>query len=75
VECKGSERSFDAAGLAAFRRRHTRGANWLVVPEGDGAWTTTAAGMDVEVIPLDEVARALAAASRPGRAPRRRGRT
>ena len=74
VECKGSERSFEAAGLAAFRRRYPRGANWLVVPEGDDAWTTTVAGMDVEVIPLGEVARALGAASRSGRAPRRAGR-
>ena len=74
VECKGSERSFEAAGLAAFRRRYPRGANWLVVPEGDDAWTTAVAGMDVEVIPLGEVARALGAASRSGRAPRRAGR-
>jgi predicted AAA+ superfamily ATPase len=67
VECKGSEQSFDAAGLAAFRRRYPRGANWLVVPEGDGTYTTTARGMDVEVVPLGEVERALEAASRLGR--------
>lgn len=67
VECKGSERSFDATGFAAFRRRYPRGANWLVVPEGDGTWTTTVRGMDVEVVPLGEVARALVAAARPGR--------
>jgi hypothetical protein len=67
VECKGSERSFDATGVAAFRRRYPRGANWLVVPEGDGTWTTTVRGMDVEVVPLGEVAHALAAAARPGR--------
>jgi hypothetical protein len=68
VECKGSERSFDAAGLAAFRRRYPAGANWLVVPEGDGSWTTTVRGLDVEVVPLPEVARALRAAARAGRA-------
>jgi hypothetical protein len=68
VECKASERAFDSAGLAAFRRRYPEGANWLVVPEGDGSWTTNARGMDVEVIPLGEVERALVAASRPRRA-------
>jgi hypothetical protein len=73
VECKGSERSLDAGGLAAFRRRYPRGANWLVIPEGDGAWTTTVGGLDVEVLPLGEVARALGAASRPRRAPRGAG--
>jgi uncharacterized protein len=67
VECKGSERSFDAAGLAAFRRRYPAGANWLVIPEGDGTWVTTVRGMDVEVIPLGEVAPVLLAASRRGR--------
>jgi predicted AAA+ superfamily ATPase len=67
VECRSSERSFDPANLAAFRRRYPRGANWLVVPEGDGRWTTTARGIDLEVIPLAEVERALVAASRPGR--------
>jgi hypothetical protein len=67
VECKGSEQAFDAAGLAAFRRRYPRGANWLVVPEGDGTYTTTARGLDVEVVPLGEVERVLEAASRLGR--------
>jgi hypothetical protein len=66
VECKGSERSFDAAGLAAFRRRYPAGANWLVVPEGEGTWTTTVRGIDVEVIPLSEVAGMLLAASARG---------
>lgn len=70
VECKGSERSFDAKGLASFRRRYPRGANWLVVPEGDGAWTTSIGAMDVEVIPLGEVAQALGAVSRPRRSRR-----
>ena len=67
VECKSSERSFDAAGLAAFRRRYPAGANWLVVPDGDGTWPTTVRGMDVEVVPLSEVERTLVTASRPGR--------
>jgi predicted AAA+ superfamily ATPase len=67
VECKSSERSFDTSGLEAFRRRYPRGANWLVVPEGDGTWTTTIRGMDVEVVPLDEVEKALLGASRRGR--------
>ena len=67
VECKRSERSFDATGLAAFRRQYPRGANWLVIPEGEGSWTTTARGMEVEVIPLGEVERMLRAASRSGR--------
>ena len=55
VECKRSEKAFDAANLAAFRRRHPRGANWLVIPEGEGSWTTTFRGVDVEVVPLGEV--------------------
>ncbi len=55
VECKRSERAFDATSMAAFRRRHPRGANWLVVPEGDGPWTTTSRGLDVEVVPLGDV--------------------
>ena len=70
VECKSSERSFDATGLAAFRRRYPRGASWLVIPEGEGTWTTTVRGIDVEVIPLGEVEQALVAVSRRGRAPR-----
>lgn len=75
VECKGSERSFDATGLAAFRRRYPRGANWLVVPEGEGTWTIDARGMDVEVVPLGDVSRALTAAARrpSGRAQRGNG--
>ena len=52
VECKKSERAFDATGLAAFRRRHPQGANWLVVPEGSDVWTRSIRGLDVEVIPL-----------------------
>jgi uncharacterized protein len=72
VECKGSERSFDAAGLAAFRRRYPGGENWLVIPEGDGAWSTTVRGLDVAVVPLADVARMLLAASRPGRRSSRR---
>jgi predicted AAA+ superfamily ATPase len=67
VECKSSERSFDPAGLAAFRRRYPQGANWLVVPEGDRRWTTTVRGLDVEVIPLAEVEKALTTASHVGR--------
>jgi hypothetical protein len=74
VECKRSERSFDAASLASFRRRYPRGANWLVIPEGEGTWTSTARGMDVEVVPLGEVEGMLRAASRPGRGPSRRKR-
>jgi uncharacterized protein len=72
VECKRSERSFDATSLAAFRRRYPGGANWLVVPEGEGTWTSTARGMDVEVVPLGEVEGMLRAASRQGRRQRRR---
>jgi uncharacterized protein len=67
VECKVSERAFDANGLAAFRRRYPEGANWLVIPEGEGRWTTTVRGMDVEVLPLGEVETALRAAGRRGR--------
>jgi hypothetical protein len=67
VECKASERAFDASGLAAFRRRYPHGANWLVVPEGEDAWTTTIRGLDVDVLPLAEVERALRAATRVGR--------
>ena len=67
VECKVSERAFDPAGLAAFRRRYRGGRNWLVVLEGEGVWTTTEKGIDLEVIPLGEVAAVAAAAERPGR--------
>jgi predicted AAA+ superfamily ATPase len=74
VECKASEKSFDAASLAAFRRRYPGGASWLVVPEGEGTWTTTARGIDVEVVPLGEVAQALSTATRPGRTRARRSR-
>jgi predicted AAA+ superfamily ATPase len=55
VECKRSERAFDATNLAAFRRRHPRGANWLVIPEGEGSWSTSLRGLDLEVVPLSEV--------------------
>jgi predicted AAA+ superfamily ATPase len=72
VECKRSESAFDATGLAAFRRRYPRGANWLVVVDGEGAWTTTVRGLEVDVIPLGEVERALVAATRPN--PRSRAR-
>lgn len=65
VECKGAEEAFDARGLLAFRRRYPRGANWLVVPEGDEAWTITRRGLDVVVVPLGEVASLLRTASRP----------
>lgn len=67
VECKASERSFDPASLAAFRRRHPRGANWLVIPEGEDSWPTSVRGIDVEVVPLAQVERAVLAASRHGR--------
>jgi predicted AAA+ superfamily ATPase len=68
VECKTSERSFDPGNLAVFRRRYPRGANWLIVPEGDDTWTTTLRGIDVEVVPLAFVERALLAVGRPRRA-------
>lgn len=74
VECRRAERSFEATSLASFRRRYPRGANWLVIPEGEGTWTSTARGMDVEVVPLGEVEGMLQAASRPGRPPSRRKR-
>lgn len=67
VECKASERSFDAAGLAAFRRRYPAGANWLVIPDGDGTWPRTARGIDLQVVPLGEVAAMLRSAARRGR--------
>jgi predicted AAA+ superfamily ATPase len=70
VECKADERAFDASGLASFRRRYPSGANWLVVPEGDGAWTTAARGLEVEVIPLDAVEQSLRATSGPAAASR-----
>lgn len=70
VECKTSERSFDPANLAVFRRRYPRGANWLVVPDGDDTWTTTVRGIDVEVIPLARVEEALAPAARSRRRPK-----
>jgi predicted AAA+ superfamily ATPase len=72
VECKASERSFDAVSLAAFRRRYPRGASWVVVPHGDGFWTTSVRGIDVEVVPLAEVERTLEATLRPGRRQARR---
>jgi uncharacterized protein len=74
VECKRSESSFNAASLAAFRRRHPKGTNWLVIPEGDASWTTTVRGLDIEVVPLGDVEGKLRAASRPaqtGKASRR----
>jgi hypothetical protein len=74
VECKASERAFDARSLAAFRRRYPDGVNWLVVPEGEGTWTTTAQGLDVEVVPLGEVEGMLRAASGGGRKDSRAGR-
>lgn len=55
VECKRSEKAFDATGMAAFRRRHPKGANWLVLPEGDGLGTITSRGLEVEVVPLGSV--------------------
>jgi hypothetical protein len=74
VECKASERALDAAGLAAFRRRYPRGANWLVVPEGEGTWPTAVRGLDVTVVPLGEVEGALRAATNRPRRPTRAGR-
>lgn len=59
VECKSSERAFDAAGLAAFRRRYPAGENWLVVPEADGPGPIRVRGIDVAVVPLAAVERAL----------------
>jgi hypothetical protein len=67
VECKASERALDTAGLVAFRRRYPRGANWLVIPEGEGTWPTAVRGLDVTVVPLGEVEGALRAAASPGR--------
>jgi predicted AAA+ superfamily ATPase len=72
VECKRSERSFDATSFAAFRRRYPRGANWLVIPDGEGCWAMTARGMDIEVIPLSEVGSMLLASSHQGRGSLRR---
>ncbi|MCL4819063.1 MAG: ATP-binding protein [Vicinamibacteria bacterium] len=66
VECKRSLQAFDAAHLASFRRRYPRGANWLVVAEGDETWTTTIRDLDILVVPLARVAQALALASRTG---------
>ncbi len=74
VECKRSEASLNVASLTAFRKRHPKGANWLVIPEGEGTWTTAIRGLDIEVVPLGEVERKLRAAPRPvasARAPRR----
>ena len=63
VECKSSEKAFDPAGLASFRRRHPDGSNWLVVPDGDEITPLTIRGLDLDVVPLAKVAGALRRAS------------
>lgn len=51
IECKVSARTFDVAGLAAFRRRHPKGANVLVCLDAVAATTRTIGGLEVDVVP------------------------
>jgi predicted AAA+ superfamily ATPase len=51
IECKASASAFDPAGMAAFRRRHPRGANLLVCLDALERTARSIGGLEVEVVP------------------------
>jgi len=53
IECKASSASFDASGLAAFRRAHPEGLNLVVAPDVDRPFNETHAGLRVEFTGLE----------------------
>ena len=55
IECKAAAGALDAAGLAAFRRRHPRGENWLVCLDAPTASVRNVGGVEVEVVPYAEL--------------------
>lgn len=61
IECKWRADAFEWDGLAAFRHRHPRGANWLVAADVDRPYTMRRGALAVECIGIAECARRAAA--------------
>jgi len=60
IECKWSSKSFDAAGLKAFRRRYPDGKNYVVCRDVEQNYYKTFGAAKVEFIALPDLVRALA---------------
>jgi len=52
IECKWSASEFDAKNLAAFRRAHPKGKNFLVSQDVDRAYTRQCGDLTIEVVSL-----------------------
>ena len=63
IECKWSAEGFDARNVAAFRRVHPNGENFVVSRDLQRAYQRTLAGCDIQFVGLDE----LIARLRPGK--------
>ena len=63
IECKWSSASFDAVNLAAFRRAHAEGANYVVASDVVRAFAERHAGLRVQFVGLEGLVRRLAGAA------------
>lgn len=52
IECKWRADSLDPRNLAAFRRRHPDGLNFVVAPDVRGSWIERREGMVIEFVSL-----------------------
>ena len=71
IECKATAANFDAAGLAAFRRAHSEGANFVVAPDVTRPFSERHAGLQVEFIGLDGLIRRVQGARRDATRPKK----
>jgi hypothetical protein len=55
IECTATAGALDPAGLAAFRRRHPTGDNWLVCLDAPEASVRRVGGVEVDVVPYAEL--------------------
>ncbi len=60
IECKWKASSFEANALAAFRRLHPEGENFVVAPDVEAAHARSYDGFEVQFLPLEQLIERLA---------------
>jgi hypothetical protein len=63
IECKGSADELDLRNLLAFRRQYPQGANWVVAPDVDRAFTRRHNGIEIRYSSLGSLVQGLRTSS------------
>ena len=59
IECKWSANELDPRNMLAFRRQYPQGANWVVAPDVDRAFTRHLNGVEIRHSSLGSLVQAL----------------